>query len=63
MYKFHPLNETQFLVVRGLIHKEVSPEESSTEHHSYNHQVNRSQLQCQDLSEHCLDKIRKAFSS
>ena len=38
--------------------------ESSTERHSYNRQVNRSpQLQCQDLNQHWIDKIRKAFSS
>ena len=40
------LNETHLVAVRGLIHQEVSPEsineESSTEHRSYNRQVNRS---------------------
>ena len=59
-----PLDETHLAVVRGLIHQEVSPkcvnEESSTERHSYNRQVNRSSpLQCQDLSQYWLDKIRK----
>ena len=43
--KYH-LDETQLIVVRGLIHQKVSPncvnEESSTERRSYNCQVNRS---------------------
>ena len=41
-----PLDETHSVVVGGLIHQEVSPkcnnEESSTERHRYNRQVNRS---------------------
>ena len=41
-----PLDETHLVVVRGLIHQEVSPkcvnEESSTERGSNNRQVNRS---------------------
>ena len=40
-----PLDETHLVVVRGLIHHEVSPkcvnEESSTDRRSYNRQVNR----------------------
>ena len=52
-----PLDETHLVVVRGLIHQEVSPKcvnkESLTERHNYNHQVNRSrQLSCQDLSQY-----------
>ena len=42
----YPLDETHLIMVRGLIHQEVSPkcvnEESSIEHRTYNHQVNRS---------------------
>ena len=44
--EFHPFDETHLVVVRGLIHQEVSPEyvnkESSTERCSYNRQANRS---------------------
>ena len=42
---YSPLDETHLVVVRELIYQEVSPkyvnEESSTERHSYNRQVNR----------------------
>ena len=63
-----PLNETDLVLVSGLIHQEVLlkwvNKESSTECHSYDHQVNTSpQLQCQDMIQYWLDKIRKAFSS
>ena len=41
-----PLDETHFVVARRRIHQEFSPkcvnEESSTERHSYNRQVNKS---------------------
>ena len=44
--KQHPLNESNFVMMRGLIHQEVSPkcvnEENSTECRSYNRHVNRS---------------------
>ena len=65
--KHYPLDETHLVAVRGLIHYKVSTkyvnEESSTERLSYNRQVNRfPQLFCQDLSQHWLDNIRKAFS-
>ena len=63
-----PLDETHLVLVKGLIHQEVSPkcvkEKSSNERRSYNRQVNRSpQLQCHDLSQYWIDKIRKAHSS
>ena len=51
----------------GLFIKQFQPEcvneESSTERRSYSREANRYSQPCQDLSQHLLDKIRKAFCS
>ena len=50
----------------GLSTKKFQPEcvneKSSAERRTLSRQTNRSSQPCQDLSQHWLDKIRKAFS-
>ena len=62
-----PSIETHLAVVRGFPTKKFLPkcvnEKSSTERRRKSRQTNRSSQQCQVLSQHWLDKIRKAFSS
>ena len=62
-----PSIENHLAVVRGLPTKKFLPkyvnEKSSTECRSKSRQTNRSSQQCQVLSQHWLEKIRKVLSS